>query len=125
MGSKISNLIMLHTNLAKKSHDRGIRSHNFHNYQNAPFQIKDIFHNALLAVLPQAEEILRYDRAVGRGRVCWAYYVSASGKKIATFVSPKEFRGYWWSKDYSTTVNLATGAKYQVSSNHCTCPSWE
>ena len=90
-------------------------------------QVSNQIENSFLAILEAAEarEILAYKIKVGRSGVNWVHYRNKYGKKIATFVSPKEFRGYWWSKDYSTTVNLATGAKYQVSSNHCTCPSWE
>ncbi|MGF1488177.1 MAG: SWIM zinc finger family protein [Prochloraceae cyanobacterium] len=90
-----------------------------------PSLSSDQFHNALLAVLPQAEQILRYDRAVGRGKVYWAYYRTEEGKKRATFISPKEFQGYRWFDDFSTVVNLENGSTYQVSDKYCTCRSWE
>ncbi|MDJ0718811.1 MAG: hypothetical protein QNJ54_32060 [Prochloraceae cyanobacterium] len=86
----------------------------------------DLFSNAILAVLKpaQAIEVIRYNKNVGRGRVYWAYYKTKNGKKRATFISPKEFKGYRWNSKYSEVVNLETGAVYQVSDRHCTCQFW-
>ncbi len=88
-------------------------------------QNQDLFHNALLAVLPKAAKIERYCREVGRGKVYWAYYVTSEGKKRATFISPKEFQGYKWFDLFSTVVNLENGSTYQVSDKYCSCRSWE
>ncbi len=107
----------------------GHRSHNFSflsdSISTSTRETKDLFHNALLAILPQAEQILRYDRTVGRGKVYWAYYRTEEGKKRATFISPKEFQGYKWFDLFSTVVNLENGSTYQVTDNYCSCPSWE
>ena len=87
----------------------------------------DPFQNAILAVLASAgaKEVIRYKSQVGRGKVYWVYYGTNKGKRRATFISPKEFKGYRWFDDFSTVVNLESGAVYEVSSSKCTCPSWK
>ena len=87
----------------------------------------DPFRIAILAILYEAEarEIIRYKTKVGKSKVYWAYYLTASGKKRATFISPKEFQGYRWFDEFSTVINMKSGEVYQVSDRHCTCPSWE
>ena len=84
----------------------------------------DRFHNAFLAVLAPAgaTEILNYKMQVGRSRVRWAYYSTSEGKKFATFISPKEFKGYKWFDKFSKVVNLENGSTYQVTNSYCSCP---
>ena len=87
----------------------------------------DTFQNAILAVLASAgaKEVIRYKSQVGRGKVYWVYYATNKGKHRATFISPKEFKGYRWFDDFSTVVNLESGAVYEVSESYCSCPSWK
>ncbi len=86
---------------------------------------RDLMHNAYLAILDGvAAKIIKQKSKVGRGKVNWCYYETASGKRRATFLSPKEFVGYKWLHNYSVVVNLETGAKYQVTDESCTCPYW-
>ncbi len=81
--------------------------------------------NALSAVLDRSFiKIIRFIKELGRGRTPWVHYELANGQRLATFISPKAFQGYWWSKDYSQTINRSTGAKYQVTNSYCSCPDW-
>ncbi len=81
--------------------------------------------NALSAVLDRSFiKIIRFIKELGRGRTPWVHYELANGQRLATFISPKAFQGYWWSKDYSQTINKSTGATYQVSDRYCSCPDW-
>ncbi len=85
----------------------------------------DPMHNAVLAVLDGlAAHIIRFERQSKKFRSPWVYYETSSGKRRATFLSPKEFRDYKWLNNYSVVVNLETGAKYQVDDKSCTCPHW-
>ena len=85
----------------------------------------DPMHNAVLAILDGvAACIIRFERQSQKFRCPWVYYETASGKRRATFLSPKEFVGHKWLHNYSEVVNLETGAKYQVSDEQCTCPYW-
>ena len=115
---------MSNTTLANTTEHSCDRSNNSKFYRDRLAQNQDVFHNALLAVLPKAEQILRYNRNVGRGRVFWAYYVTSEGKKFATFISPKEFKGYKWCDGFSKVVNLENGSTYQVTNSYCSCPDW-
>ncbi|MDJ0728141.1 MAG: hypothetical protein QNJ38_23840 [Prochloraceae cyanobacterium] len=115
---------MLHTTLANTNARSRHRSHNFSFSPDSASNSIDVFYNALLAVLPKAEQILRYNRNVGRGRVFWAYYATSEGKKFATFISPKEFKGYKWCDGFSKVVNLENGSTYQVTNSYCSCPDW-
>ncbi len=53
----------------------------------------DPMHNAVLAILDGvAARIVRFERQSKKFRSPWVYYETASGKRRATFLSPKEFR---------------------------------
>ncbi|MDJ0728249.1 MAG: single-stranded DNA-binding protein [Prochloraceae cyanobacterium] len=81
--------------------------------------------NALSAVLDRSFiKIIRFIKELGRGRTPWVHYELANGQRLATFISPKAFQGYWWNKDYSQTINKSTGTKYQVTNSYCSCPDW-
>lgn len=90
-------------------------------------QNQENFKNAILAVLASAgaKEVIRYKSQVGRGKVYWVYYTTNKGLRRATFISPKTFQGYRWFDDFSTVVNLESGAVYEVSESYCSCPSWK
>ncbi len=104
--------------------ERKLSAHNSTFFPDSASNSTDVFHNALLAVLPKAEQILRYNRNVGRGRVFWAYYTTSEGRRFATFISPKEFKGYKWCEGFSKVVNLENGSTYQVTNTYCSCPDW-
>ncbi len=94
---------------------------------------RDRINNAVLAILDGvAVKVIKFIKEVGRSRCPWVYYLTAEGKKRATFLSPKAFQGYRWNADYSKVVNLESGAVYEVGAprsgslrdRHCTCLSW-
>ncbi|MGF1488195.1 MAG: hypothetical protein ACFBSE_14005, partial [Prochloraceae cyanobacterium] len=107
---------MISTTVPNQTTHSRLRSNNFH---DRLVQKVNPLHNCFLAVLPNAIEILKYKLEMGRGRVRWAYYRSREGKKIATFISPKEFKGYRWFEDFSTVVNMESGEVYRVSDTYC------
>ena len=96
-------------------------------FRDRVVQNQDTFQNAILAVLASAgaKEVIRIKSQVGRGKVYWVHYTTNKGKRRATFISPKEFKGYRWFDDFSTVVNLESGAVYEVSESYCSCPSWK
>ena len=118
---------MSNTTLSNKTKRYSDRSHNFSIFRSRLTQNRENFNNAVLAVLSGASavKIIDWKKDVGRGNVYWAYYVTAEGKRRATFISPKEFTRYKWFDDFSTVVNLENGTVYEVTENYCSCPSWK
>ncbi len=81
--------------------------------------------NALSAILNRALiKVIKFIKELGRGKTPWLHYELPNGRRVASFISPKAFQGYWWNQERSITINKSTGAKYQVSDKYCTCRSW-
>jgi len=128
---------MLTTNLTDRLSSACDRSAKFQKLHELPFNYRsteydDPFNLAVIAHLTKTRgtgksailKLIRYKRNGGRGRVIFAHYETVDGKRFATFLSPKAFKGYEWFDKYGTTVNLETGATYQVSEDRCSCKDW-
>ncbi len=94
----------------------------------------DCIYNSLSAIFARTSiKVIKFIKELGRGRCPWLHFELPSGKRLATFISPKAFQGYKWFNSFSEVVNLETGAVYQVSAplrgsafadRHCTCQFW-
>lgn len=86
----------------------------------------DRIFNAVAAILSRRIcKVIRFIKELGRSRCPWAYCETPDGKRFATFLSPKEFTGYWWNENNTVTVNLETGARYRVNRCYCDCKDWQ